>query len=592
MNISNIRWHNFFAFRGAKQLFLLLALCLVISSIMGALTPRFIAELSQNYSVEKSFYQSMWNLLYLFIATYINRTIFQLTSNKLIQLMVDHVRYHCYRKWLLSYEIAIDNSFDRDKYPQGEVMARLMSDTESFRELLTSGSFGIFIDIFFICASMASFFSLNLFFGVTLGGLEVLLVLVLLFVSRYMRIIFHKVRAARGVVSQTVANVIGGMSDSYYNLHQSYASRSGRKSFNDFFYHQIRANVWDSGYYSVVESLYPLLLVVIVVLFPYSGVVQAAIIFAVIDLIQRSIGPIKNIAGKIANIQRAITGMERITEFVEDLDRGVSSPLIERIVPLEFDYMEIEIERFEYQKREGKPDANFTPFSLCDISLQAARGEMIGIVGASGGGKSTLLNILAANILSDTTRISLFSSDKNEVLSVVGGERQQIFRYREQVGIVSQDSHIFSETLAFNITLQEIVPEDFAVFWDWVRRKIPHLIQWGIMPEDRIQTNLLSFGQKQLLSAIRSCYLKKTIVLFDEISSGMDSELEQALREVIKIIQKNALIFTVAHRLETIFEADQVVVIDQGVIKAKGTHQVLLDQSITYKELVDSITRH
>ena len=104
-----------------------------------------------------------------------------------------------------------------------------------------------------------------------------------------------------------------------------------------------------------------------------------------------------------------------------------------------------------------------------------------------------------------------------------------------------------------------------------------------------VRPNDLSMGQKQLISALRSCYLKKPIVLFDEISSGLDSELEEALRKLVLLIQKNSLTVIVAHRVETIVNAGQILVMKDGKLDGVGTHSELLNENATYQEFISQV---
>ena len=124
------------------------------------------------------------------------------------------------------------------------------------------------------------------------------------------------------------------------------------------------------------------------------------------------------------------------------------------------------------------------------------------------------------------------------------------------------------------------------LFFDWIKSKISYFSTWKISLQTIIDPRTLSMGQKQLISAIRSCYLKKKIVLFDEISSGMDSQLEEAISKVLLIVQKNSLTFIVAHRLETVVKSDKILVMDKGSIVSIGNHNQLKENSILYKNLL------
>lgn len=586
MNTSLTRWFEILKFKGIGPLSMIVLICLGTSAFLGAKVPGMIAELSRTYDDLDLFKQSLINLSIIFFAVYANRAIYQIGVNKFIKLLVRRVRNFCYQKWLLHYDVQSSKDKKTEAFPQGEVLARIMNDTESFRELITSGTFGIFIDLFFVISCLVSFLKINLISGGFLMVVEVLASIILIWLSKYMRAIFLSVRNARGYMSRAVANVVGGISETHYTDHQMYASKNCEKRFTDFLNKQLVSNVWDAGYYSLAESLYPMLLACVVFIFPYSKITEVAVIFAIVDLIQRSIGPIKDIAGKIANVQRAMTGFQRIGGFINHLEEGFFSEKRSALgESVTFDQLEVNIDHFQYFSTKGQ-----SSFSLSDIHFVGEKGELIGLVGLSGSGKSTLLNILAANIIPDKADIRLLSGDKSSVHSYPGSGAMDVVRYREQIGIVSQESHVFSETLAFNITLSDNIPEDFEKFWSWVEEQIPYFVEWGIKSDTLINPSELSSGQKQLIAAVRSCYLKKTIVLFDEISSGLDGALEAALRKVVLLVQQNSLTIIVAHRVETIIDADKILVMDDGKLVSMGRHHDLLQSSQTYAQFLHELS--
>ncbi len=115
----------------------------------------------------------------------------------------------------------------------------------------------------------------------------------------------------------------------------------------------------------------------------------------------------------------------------------------------------------------------------------------------------------------------------------------------------------------------------FEDFWPLAVKSIPYLTRWEMEPQDKIDPKKLSMGQKQLVSGLRALYLKKPIILMDEISSGLDSELEAALRDLIKFFQSRSMTIIVTHRLETILRSDQLLLLDQGEVVARGSHDEL-----------------
>ncbi len=588
MSTSKSKWSDLLFFKGCGILVAFVLVCLLVASALGILVPRQVTELSRAYENKNEYIKALWYLGAIFVGTYVNRVAYQLLINVYIRRLVQHVRMTCYKKWMMAHDVMTSKKDIAERYPQGEVLARIVSDTESLRELVTSGTFGIFIDIFFVVSCLASFISLNSFVGSTLAVSEILAALLLLWGSRRMREVFHAVSKARGMVQRTIANLVGGFSETHYNQHEGYASKRGEIAFNDYLNKILKSNVWDAGYYSLAESLYPLLLCLMVFVFPYSGIREAALIFAIVDLIQRSIGPVKDIASKIANVQRASAGVSRLQEFLGDLEDVPSTPTM---VNSDFDDIKISsltlhVDEFIYPKKSESDDI---PFAISDVKLEAKSGEVIGIVGLSGCGKSTLLKIMAAQIIPEKFSIDL-KFENNSSLKWDGKDISRHALYQRQVGLVSQESHLFSETLRFNITLNPEHEERFDEFWAWVCSKIEYLKKWNLNPNDKIEPKELSAGQRQLLAAIRACYLKKTIVLLDEISSALDSELEEALREVVRLIQSSCLTFVVAHRLETVRNANKIIVMEDGRAIDSGIHSELLNFSKVYQEFVAELS--
>lgn len=587
MNTSKSNLSRFILYKGSYKFFAMMFICLVLSSLLGASLPQLMAKLTSSYEDKVVFLETLKYLAVIFTLTFVNRAGYNIIINKYVVGLVQFVRSYCYEKWLLSYELQTSKENRTDRYPQGEVLARIMTDTESLRELVTSGTFGIIIDIFFVLSSLISFITLNKFAGVSLGIVQIGACLLLVWSSKYMREIFLKVRKARGELYKTIADVIGGVRESYYIKNGNYASKRSLVVFENFLDKILLSNIWDASYYSLAESLYPIFLAFAVFIIPHAEMVQVGLIFAFVDLIQRSIGPIKDVSSKVANIQRAASGVQRINEFLGDLDGERSTDLNKVPMSLEVEKIIVKIDRFCYPRKSDDD----TPFELKNVQFEGNKGDLIGIVGLSGSGKSTLLNILCANIIPDDGEIDICAvGNKKFVFDFHNAEKFN--DYRELIGIVSQDSHIFSESIFFNITLGKMDTSDFPEFWEWVREKIAYIDQWGIGPETIIKQNELSLGQKQLIAAIRACYLKKPIVLFDEISSSLDSNLEFALRQMVLIVQENALTFIVAHRIETIVDSDQILVMKDGQLIAQGKHDKLVKESDMYNEFLQQLSHN
>jgi len=509
----------------------------------------------------------------LFLAEYVNRLGYQISTYKYVTHLLGETRAKTFSLWMRA-PLKVKRKGMEDDFPMGEVLARIMSDTDAVKELVTSGAFAIAIDFVFIISSLIGFLRIDATVGGGLFAVEVLACVLLIWGSRKMGDIFASVRHVTGLLSRVVADVTHGLRELAFTPHARYASKRGDKVFDDFLQKQLKANVWDAGYYSAAESLYPILLALVLFFFPTGVAARMAILAVLIDLIQKSITPVKEVAGKISSIQRARTGLERIHEFHSYFaeDAPVSTRGAQELKELT-----VSLKHYAYPPREGEE-----AFALRDTNLTGHPGELIGIVGTSGCGKSTFLRLLSGQ--HGTFEGSIILND--ETLNMEKSEDLQ--RLCQQVSLVSQDSHVFSASVRFNIALAESVA-GFDEFWGQAVAALPYIKRWGVSPDSMIDPKALSLGQKQLLSGLRACFLHKPIVLFDEVSSGLDPELEKALRDLVLFVQRRSLTIIVTHRLETILSAQQLVVMESGKAVDQGPPRELAERSVLFREFLSHL---
>lgn len=568
LSSSKNRWLTYLWLKSEVPLILFILANLVISSITGYLTPQLISGFYNSIDQGPDHFKQQFGLLVLlFVGEYVNRFFFQLSTHRYVQILLTDVRKRSFGLWLKA-PFKKTAKVKHDDYPLGEVLARLMNDTDAVREIVSSGSFGIFIDIIFIVSCLISFLRLNSTTGLSLFIAEVVACLLLVKGSKVMANLFMDLRRVTGLMARVVTDLTSGLKELFFSPNDRYASRRGEKIFEEFLTKQLKANIWDASYYSAAESLYPILVALVMVIVPYSQIVEVAILAALIDLIQRSITPIKDVASKISVIARAKTGIERLHQFNESFDQV---PFDRRdFVDLNVREMDFKLSRFQYDQG----------FALTDIVFKLSRGEVLGILGESGCGKSTLLKLLSGQYHTFAGKVVI------DDMLIDPSEEKQLRGFSSYVSLISQDSHVFTETLQFNITLG--ADEGFENFWNLATKSIPYLSRWNLAPQDKVKPKELSMGQKQLISGLRALFLKKPIILMDEISSGLDSELESALRDLIKFFQSRSITIIVTHRLETILNADRLILLELGRLEAMGTPQELRPNP-KYQEFINHL---
>lgn len=556
----------------------------LFSAYFGIKIPFLIAALPKTFTVQDEFRETLVDLSCLFLLIYLNRVFYQMTINLYVSKLIGHVRRRCYSTWMYSWNIYEENQREKNYcLPQGEVQARIVNDMEGFKELMTSGTFGILIDLIFVITSLVTFINVNKTLGISLGIIEIISLIVLIIAGKFLKDAYLSVKNSRGYFLRKIGDIIAGLKESFYFPNDHYAYKSGNKVCTDFLKKQHVANFYDAIYYSTADSLYPITLAFLVMILPYSKISEVAIIFVIIDLLQRSLSPIKEIAGKLANIQRGISGLIRVDLFFKYCEDKINLRCSTEESALQnIKSFKLEISSFTYYRRDD--------FLIKDISIEAHRGQRIAIIGSSGSGKSTLMKIIAGKIIGKNINISV---------EEVSGKRTDISKknidnllaYRKKLAFISQESHIFSESLLFNLSFSDKMTEKFKIFWNEIIEEIPYLSSWGFSLEEILCEEELSLGQRQLIIVLRSYYFKRPLILLDEVSSAMDSKLEKILRKVISKIQKQSITLIVAHRIETIVNSDKIYILEKGRIVDAGDHRTLLVSSQKYNHFIQEFQK-
>ncbi|EIM1029388.1 ABC transporter ATP-binding protein [Campylobacter coli] len=294
------------------------------------------------------------------------------------------------------------------------------------------------------------------------------------------------------------------------------------------------------------------------------GTMSVGSFFAFITALFAIYTPLKRLSSLYGKLQGAIVASER-TFYLLDLEPQIlnGSKNLESIERVKFKQVE-----FAYEN----------PYKsvLKDINFEFNKGEILALVGTSGGGKSSIINLL----------MRFYDKQKGEILlNDLDISEFSIESLHDRIGLVTQNIYLFNDSFAENIAYSEVPNEEkiikalkLANAYDFVQE------MGGIYAEIKEHGKNLSGGQKQRIAIARALYKNPDLLIFDEATSALDNESEKAIIETIENLKKDRLILMIAHRLSTIENADKIAVIDQGQMIAIGTNEELLQSCELYQK--------
>ena len=466
-----------------------------------------------------------------------------------------------------------------DKTPIGRLVTRNVSDIETLADVFSQGLAAMMGDLLQLVVILIIMFYTD--WRMTLISLSTL---PLLIISTY--VFKEKIKSAFNEVRNAVANLnsfvqehITGMSIVQIFNSEEREYEKFRKINNEHRKANLRSVLYYSVYYPVAEVIQAIG-IGLLVWYGAKGVIEEftsiGVLIAFIMYIQMFFRPIRMIADRFNILQLGIVSTSRIIKLLDSTDHIADNG---NIIPEHFKG-EVEFKKVWFAYEEEN-------YVLKNISFKARQGESIALVGATGAGKSSVINLLSRFYEINEGSICVDGIDIREY---------DLHALRRHIGVVLQDVFLFSGSIRENITLgkKDITEEQIEHAAELVGalgfiRKLPGGFDYDVM--ERGAT--LSVGQRQLISFIRAMVYDPQIIILDEATSSVDSETELMIQTAIEKVLKGRTSIVIAHRLSTIQRADTILVFDKGEIKEAGNHQELLSRNgyytylynVQYKEL-------
>jgi ATP-binding cassette subfamily B protein len=551
-----------------RGVFIGLIVLTVAAAVLGTVRPALIqrmidVDISTNdwAGLNRS---TMWLLALLVVNTVVSylQTYY---GGWLGQYIVRDIRTDLY-KHLLSLKLSF---FDRT--PIGVLVTRNISDVETLADVFSEGLAAMVGDLLQIVFLMIFMFYTNWQLAlISLSVIPPLLFSTYVFKEK-VKGSFQEVRNAVAKLNSFVQEHLTGM-----NVVQIFNNQDREyKKFEAINQEHTKANIKSVLYYSIyfpVAEVLGAIGVGLLVWYAAQGQIAGSIskgeLIAFIMYNSLFFRPIRQIADRFNTLQLGLVSTERLLKLLDNKDLIATSGT--KAVPqlqgdVQFDHVS-----FAYNEPE---------WVLKDISFHVKPGQTIAFVGATGAGKTSIINLLSR----------FYDIQKGNIL-VDGQDLREydLSQLRRQIGVVLQDVFLFAGSIRDNITLGNREISD-AKIWEAAGlvgaqrfiERLPGGLDYPVM--ERGAT--LSVGQRQLISFVRALVYEPSVIVLDEATSSVDSETEEMIQGAIDKLMEGRTALVIAHRLSTIQKADRIIVLDRGEIKETGTHDELLRQNGYYAQL-------
>ncbi|MBN1660673.1 MAG: ABC transporter ATP-binding protein [Anaerolineae bacterium] len=543
--------------------------CVVVYTLLGLAGPYLIGVAIDRYIVTGEL-GGLAPLAGMMLAAYLLTNLFQAVADwtmaDVSQRALKQMRRDLFEH-LQDLSLAF---FDRN--PAGELMSRLTNDVDAINQAVSQNVTSLLASVLSMAGILVAMFVLNVWLALA----SVLVVPIMFwftnFVARYTRRGFRRLQKELGELTGVMEESISGQKVVMAFRRDEMALERFRQCNEQVF----RAGVYANSYALLLMPITNVLgnfFVIVLAGFggwlALQGLVSVGIIATFISYGQRFIQPLRQLANMYNSIQAALAGAERVFEII---DTGPEVHDADDAVALDELRGDVRFDRVSFAYVPGTP-------VIKEMTLEARAGQTVALVGPTGAGKTTIINLLTRFYEVDGGRITIDGVDIRRLTKA---------DLRRRLGLVLQDTFLFADTVLENIRYgrldasdEECIEAARLADADHFIRQLPQ----GYHTQLSERAGNLSQGQRQLLAIARAILADPGILILDEATSSVDTRTEARIQESLLRLMAGRTSFVIAHRLSTIRDADQILVIDGGEIVERGTHQELLDRRGFFQKL-------
>ncbi|MCS3626466.1 ATP-binding cassette subfamily B protein [Salinibacter ruber] len=558
--------------------YIVLALAITLgASFLGPLRPWLVQKGIDNYIVVGDLEGLQYIILYLVLAL-VGEGILSFGENYLTQWIGQQAIYDLRTTLFRHVEGQSLAYFDRT--PVGRVITRTTSDVEALSDALSSGLVSVLGDLFKLVFIAYFMFTLNWMLAVVTLLVMPLMVWVTFWFRRNVREQYRETRKQMARINSFIQEHVTGMhivqlfnrEDEEEDRFEGINDKHRAAHLHTIFYYAI---FWPS-----IEFISNLALAAVLWFGGFRALGGSAltlgVLVAFIQYARQFFRPIRDLSNQYDTLQKAMAGAERVFSLL-DTDESIEAPS----APVELDAVEgtIEFENVWFAYEED--DAGTPDWVLEDVSFRVEPGEMAALVGATGAGKSTVMNLLLRFYEIQRGQIRVDGHDIRDL---------RLRDLREHIGLIPQDVFLFSGSVRRNLTLDDPSIDEATmrraaetVQADQLIERLPD----GYDQDVKERGSSLSRGQRQLLAFVRALLYDPDVMVLDEATSSVDTETEALIQRALERVTEGRTTLAIAHRLSTIQDADKILVMHKGKIRERGTHQELLAADGLYRKLYD-----